>query len=149
MRTFGKPKFFKKIPKTALENFSSNTCLIILGALSVIKISTLSDLPSLSSEIVKKEGGVPLNYNDISSFITAAYSRWCRHLLFNCLRIGDDSQNIRRYGDENYIKLMTRCLIKLFSTTANEGKTPTDESLSSWDYVRHVDPSEVWKTPKG
>ncbi len=37
--------------------FSSNTCLIILGGLSVIKISIRSVLPSLRSENREKRGG--------------------------------------------------------------------------------------------
>ncbi len=57
----------KKNSKNFLKNFfSSNTCLIILGALSVVKISARLDLPSSISRKVQKEGGGTLKNKDLS-----------------------------------------------------------------------------------
>jgi hypothetical protein len=52
--------------------FSSNTCLVIFRALSVVKISARSDLPlSISRKVQKDGGGVPLSIT----------SWWCIKIL--------------------------------------------------------------------
>ena len=50
----------KKGSRVQRKKNRSNTCPLIFRALSLVKISTQSDLPFSSSGKVKKEGGVPL-----------------------------------------------------------------------------------------
>jgi hypothetical protein len=54
-------KTSRKLPE---KIFSSNMCLVIFRALSVVKIPARLDLPSSISKKVQKEGGVPLKQSD-------------------------------------------------------------------------------------
>ena len=53
----------KKGSRVQRKKNRSNTCPLIFRALSLVKISTQSDLPFSSSGKVKKEGGGTLNGN--------------------------------------------------------------------------------------
>ena len=57
-----KPKFFVENQEQGFKIFTSNMCLINLGALCMVKISARSALPFSSSGKRQKEGGggVPL-----------------------------------------------------------------------------------------
>jgi hypothetical protein len=62
---------FQKTPenfrKASRKIFSSNTCLVFLGVLYVVKISARSAEPSWRSRNQQKEGGVPLKTLSLQS----------------------------------------------------------------------------------